>query len=254
MQPVMDTEGGVSFRASDTVVPIAVAGQVKVLTALMQLASPALPIGAFSYSQGLEAAINAGRVSDEASAQAWIASHYRLAFLPRELQCLQAAARLFAAAGADHEDRLQALRLLDEQFVASRDSAEGRLETRQLGGSLWRWLHTLMPEHPACTVLDRLRDLREGDLSAPVAFAAAACAQGLSPRLAVLAWSFGWLENQVQAAVKLVPLGQSSGQRLLLALRPLCEADPPEEPWSCSALASLLMMRHERQYSRLFRS
>ena len=68
------------------------------------------------------------------------------------------------------------------------------------------------------------------------------------------AWGFAWLENQVMAAVKIVPLGQSAGQRLLVALRALLAGPPERQPWSFAPLASVLAMRHERQYTRLFRS
>jgi urease accessory protein len=236
------------------------------LGALLQLASPALPIGAFSYSQGLEAAVNAGVVKDEASAGAWIGSQFEQSFLPRELFSLQAAfvqiQRIVSA--LDHSECagsfnieanvLDELTQLDQDFVASRDSAEGRLETRQLGSSLCRWLQSVAPDHVVGQVLTTLRARQGGDIASPTAFAGVGLSQGLNLDMTRLAWAFSWLENQVQAAVKLVPLGQSSGQRLLLALRPLSALLPPPRPWTCTPMASLLMMRHERQYSRLFRS
>jgi urease accessory protein len=233
------------------------------LAALLQLASPALPIGAFSYSQGLEAAVNAKRVLDEAGAGAWIRAQFEQSFLPRELFSLQAAflelQRLQAlTASAQPQamlpEDLSRLSAIDQAFVASRDSAEGRLETRQLGGSLCRWLQGIAPGDPIGSILAQLRALQDGDLSSPIAFAGIGMSQGLTMAMTRFAWSFSWLENQVQAAVKLVPLGQSSGQRLLLSLRDLSALEPPEQAWTCTPMASLLMMRHERQYSRLFRS
>ena len=239
------------------VVPV-IASLAPHLATMMQLASPALPIGAFSYSQGLEAAVNAGVVRDEASAGEWIEGQFLLSFLPRELFTLQRAylrlESMLAALPVLPPEDLQALHQIDESFVASRDSAEGRLEARQLGASLCRWLHSVAPDHELGVVLARLREIQDGNVCSPLAFAAAGLAQGLPLLLTRLAWAFSWLENQVQAAVKLVPLGQSSGQRLLLSLRPLSYREPPDEPWTCAPMASLLMMRHERQYSRLFRS
>lgn len=235
------------------------------LPALLQLASPALPIGSFSYSQGLEAAAWAGLVRDEAEALAWIGSHWRSAFAPRELPVVEAACRRLAegalAAGivtagietVEARALLAALADLDEDFVASRDSAEARAETRQTGAALLRWLGGLHPDS-APWRLGQALAARGQPPCAPLAFALGAHAQGLPPAAARLGWAFAWLENQVMAAVKIVPLGQSAGQRLLVALRPLLAHASEDNPWSFAPLASVLAMRHERQYTRLFRS
>jgi len=230
------------------------------LPALLQLASPALPIGSFSYSQGLEAAAWAGVVRDEAGALAWIGSHWHSAFAARELPVVEDACRRLAeAAHADPDETaaaaslLEALAELDEAFVASRDSAEARAETRQTGAALLRWLGGLHPDS-APWRLGQALAARGQPPCAPLAFALGAHAQGLPPAAARLGWGFAWLENQVMAAVKIVPLGQSAGQRLLVALRPLLAEASEEEPWSFAPLASVLAMRHERQYTRLFRS
>jgi urease accessory protein len=230
------------------------------LPALMQLASPTLPIGSFSYSQSLEAAAWAGVVRDEAQALAWIRSHWHSAFAVRELPVVEAAARClegFARGGGPGDPAWEALRAelsaLDERFIASRDSAEARAEARQTGVSLLRWLGGLHPdghEHR----LGLAVPARGQAPAAPLAFALCASAQGLPPSAARFAWGFAWLENQVMAAVKIVPLGQSAGQRLLVALRALLAEPPERQPWSFAPLASVLAMRHERQYTRLFRS
>ena len=236
------------------------------LAAILQLASPALPIGAFSYSQGLEAAVNARVVVDETTAGNWIRSQFQQSFLPRELCSLQAAFKeieglveelrsVQKASNVEHKwGNLSELSRIDQSFVSSRDSAEGRLETRQLGASLCRWLHSVAPGHLVGQLFSALRAIQEGNIASATAFAGVGFSQGLNMEMTRFAWAFSLLENQVQAAVKLVPLGQSSGQRLLLALRPLSGQQPPLEPWTCAPMASLLMMRHERQYSRLFRS
>lgn len=222
------------------------------LPALLQLASPTLPIGSFSYSQGLEAAAWAGMVTDEAQAQAWIASHWRYAFGARELPVVSEVARRLAAqaVAASLRDELAAI---DAGFIASRDSAEARAETRQTGASLLRWLHGLHPDTPQARLG---RALSEPGLapSAPVAWALCASAQGLPPEAARFGWGYAWLENQVMAAVRIVPLGQSAGQRMLAALHGLLAEPDPDEPWSFAPLASVVAMRHERQYTRLFRS
>ena len=214
------------------------------LPALLQLASPALPIGAFSYSQGLEAACEHRLVTDEASALAWIDAQWRQSFAVRELPALDQA---WVAAAAQDE---YALRRVDRAFVASRDSAEARAETLQVGAALQRWLSTLHADSAAASL-----GLRAGPrLSAPAAFALCCVVQALPREAAVFGWGFAWIENQMQAAVKLVPLGQSAGQRMLMALRPRLREPLPEQPWSFAPVASILSMRHERQYTRLFRS
>ena len=244
------------------------------LPALLQMASPALPIGSFSYSQGLEAAAWSGLVRDDASALAWIESHWQQAFAVRELPAVLAAADALAdarvgeaavaqagrAADADAEvppallaTLLAALLAIDEAFLASRDSAEARAETRQTGAALLRWLGTLH----AGSLEHRLAQAilaRHDSLCAPTAFALCGSAQRLPPVAIRFAWAFAWIENQVQAAVKIVPLGQSAGQRLLMALRVRVADSAPAEPWSFAPLASVMAMRHERQYTRLFRS
>jgi urease accessory protein len=214
------------------------------LPALLQLASPTLPIGAFSYSQGLESACAEGVVGDEASALAWIGSQWESVFAVRELPALDAAWRAFGRG-----DR-EAFAAEDSAFIASRDSAEARAETVQTGAALLRWLANLQPE---CAELAfaRAAAARPG---APAAFALCAHSQGLGREAAAFAWGFAWIENQVQAAVKLVPLGQSAGQRMLVALRARLFEPPPATPWSFAPIASIMSMRHERLYSRLFRS
>ncbi|MGE0805815.1 MAG: urease accessory protein UreF [Burkholderiaceae bacterium] len=220
------------------------------LPALLHLASPVLPIGAFSYSQGMETACELGQVRDAASAAAWIESLWTWSVLPRELPTVQAAWDALQAGD------LAALRAVHERFVASGDCAEARAETMQVGAALQRWLRALrsggdLPSgvNPAVAAA-----LDAGRWCAPIAFALCACAQGLPCRAASLGWGWSWLENQVQAAVKLVPLGQSDGQRVLVALRPRLFDPIPDEPWSFMPLAALCGMRHERQYTRLFRS
>jgi urease accessory protein len=209
------------------------------LARLLQLASPALPVGAYSYSGALEAAIEAGEVKDAASAGRWIGDVLEYSVARLEAPVL---ARMLAE-GADSA-RWNAF------FLAARETAELRAETVQMGYSLDRLLPALGVE-----------PLALAEPSYPAAFAQAARAWGIAPREALVAYLWAWTENQVVAAVKAVPLGQTEGQRLLAALgarldtlagQALLLAD--DEIANFAPRLALLSARHETQYSRLFRS
>jgi urease accessory protein len=214
---------------------------------LLQLASPSLPVGAYSYSQGLESAVEAGVVRDAAGARRWIGEVLALSVGAMEAPAL---ARLMSAwAGGD----LAAVRRWNGEFLASRETAELRAETVQMGYSLVRLLGDLGVAAGSLDALD--------EVAYPTAFAFAVTAWKLSPQDAVAAYVFAWIENQVLAAVKCVPLGQTDGQRLLLSLGervgPVVAGafsmDDDDMANFAPGLA-ILSARHETQYSRIFRS
>jgi urease accessory protein len=225
--------------------------QSAALLHLLQLASPSLPVGAYSYSQGLEAAIENGMVDDEASARAWIAEAARQVMARFEAPLLWRLLHAFAARDA------AAVAAWTACFVAARDTAEFRAETIQMGYSLGRLVAELgIADDDLLALLQA-----QNEVPFPTAFACAATALAVPPEAALLAMLFSWAENQVLACVKSVPLGQVSGQRLLLSLRPEIEAAAilaqqlPDDALSNWAPGlSLLSMRHETQYSRLYRS
>lgn len=209
------------------------------LARLLQLASPTLPVGAYSYSQGLEAAVEAGIVRDAATARRWIGDilEFSVALMEAPL-LLRMIERPESAAG------------WNETFLASRETAELRAETVQMGYSLCRLLKELGVGGP---------DFDEPAF--PAAFAFASEKWKIAPRHALVAYLWAWLENQVMAAVKTVPLGQTDGQRMLLELGERIEtaADRAsvvrdEELGNFTPGLALLSSRHETQYSRLFRS
>ena len=221
------------------------------LVRLLQLASPALPVGAYTYSQGLEWAAEAGRVRDEGSAARWIGDVMETGIAYFEAPMLS---RMLAAwSGSD----LSRLRQLNEEFLASRETAELRAETVQMGFSLTRLLHEL-----AQFEAHRLDPLAAIEPPAfPTAWSFAAHAWGIEAAEALPAYLWSWLENQVMAAIKAVPLGQAAGQRLLsmlgarvpqLAARALTLAD--EDLSNFAPGLAIASSRHETQYSRLFRS
>lgn len=218
---------------------------------LLQLCSPSLPVGAYSYSQGLEAAMEAGLVRDEASARYWITG-----MLEEVVSRLEApvTCRLIDAFVANDDE---AVRYWTNFFIASRDSAEFRAETIQMGYSLGKLLGEICKEKHA--LLELLNSLPE--VPFPTALAAASVALELPAEETLLGMLFSWAENQVLACVKSVPLGQVAGQRVLLSLRQPVEtavrkartlADDELSNWSPGL--SLLSMQHEVQYSRLYRS
>jgi urease accessory protein len=202
------------------------------LLRLLWLASPALPIGGFSYSEGLEAAVDAERVTNEAQAADWLVEQLRLTLSRCDLAVIAQVLREPSRADA-----------LDDWVRRTRETAELRLQTEQMGRSLMDVLGT-----PAARTY-------------PVAFALAAANCGAPVREVLLAFAFGWAENMMQAAIKAVPLGQSAGQRILSRL---ASAIPgavdhalslgDDEPQSFAPMLAILSSRHETQYSRLFRS
>jgi urease accessory protein len=218
---------------------------------LLQLSSPSLPIGAYSYSQGLEAALESGRVRDEASGRNWIVQALHQVVARFEAPVLWRLLQAFDAGDAN------AVRDWTERFLAARDTAEFRAETVQMGYSLSKLAAELKLPRPGLLLLLQAQP----EVPLPTALAYAAVALGVPHEAALLGMLFSWAENQVLVCVKSVPLGQVAGQRLLLSLRPELEAAaasaqklPDDELSNWSPGLSLLSMRHEVQYSRLYRS
>jgi len=214
------------------------------LAKLLQLASPTLPVGAYSYSGGLESAVEAGLVKDAATAEQWIGD-----VLEHAVARMEAPIMFSLVSGFSQKD-LSKVKEKNEIFLASRESAELRAETVQMGYSLNRLL----------------KDLGVGEVpveepSFPAAFAFAAAHWKIEPAAALQAYLWAWLENQVMAAVKAVPLGQTDGQRILLGLGERISALIPkilemkdQDMGNFAPGLAMLSSQHETQYSRLFRS
>jgi len=216
----------------------------------MWLASPALPVGGFSYSEGLEPAIEAGLVTNGASASAWLIDQLHLALARSDLAVV---AKAFAA-WRRHD--LVTVTELNTWVATTRETHEMRLQTEQMGRSLAAWL------------TQQAADVQAAALAAlptaptwPVAFALAAERTGAEVREALLSFAFGWADNMVQAALKSVPLGQSAGQRVLSVLVAAIPeavdaalALPSTRRQAFTPMLAILSAQHEVQYSRLFRS
>lgn len=220
------------------------------LVRLLHLASPTLPVGAFSYSQGLEWQVDCGAIRSEQEAGDWIAAVLDAGFAQFELPLLAALMRAWAA------DDLATVSALNDDYLASREAAELRAETVQMGYSCVQLVQALAE---CAAVAEPLRAL--GEVAYPTAWSAAAVALAVPVDDALTAWAWAWAENQVMAAIKAVPLGQTAGQRLLMALgeaippRVTRAAALPREAWSNFAPGlAIASCRHETQYSRLFRS
>lgn len=218
--------------------------------ALLRLASPQLPIGGYSYSQGLELAIDSGLIRSAAEAEVWLRDNLELNLARFEAPLLLAHCQ---AAAAGDRTRLSELA---EYHRASRETAEFQLESRQTGYSLAQLLLGL-PE------LDDSSRRLLGELAPTftLGWALAARAWAIAPRAALDAWLWTWLENQLAVLMKTLPLGQQAAQRLTSLLLPTLTAVAeqaaalPEAHWGGAPFGlALNSMAHERQYSRLFRS
>src|SRR5690606_912311 len=186
--------GGLGARVpSDDAVPLH----------LLRLVSQSLPVGAFSYSRGLEAAVAAGWVTGEASARDWI-----LGTLGANLAQLDGALFWRMAAALEAGDRAAFL-AADAWLAAGRESREFQAEDRRLGAALLRLLVAL--DVPAA------RDFADGGLTYPAAVALAARHWGIKAGAALRGLMWVYVEGQVVAAIRLVPLGQTAGQRILIA-------------------------------------
>ncbi|MGE0348757.1 urease accessory protein UreF [Hydrogenophaga sp.] len=223
------------------------------LLQILWLASPALPVGGFSYSEGLEAAVDAGHVHDETSAAQWLGDQLHLALARSDLAV---EAQAIPAWRADDVARIRAL---NHWVLQTRETHELRLQTEQMGRSLLEWARQLGPL--GAGVFERLQAADLNPPTYPVACACAAASADASVRDSLLGYAFGWAENMVQAAIKSVPLGQSAGQRTLALLAgeiPLAVdqaiALSDNDRQAFTPLLAIHSARHETQYSRLFRS
>jgi urease accessory protein len=230
------------------------------LLRLMWLASPALPVGSFSYSEGLESAVEAGLVRTEAEAGDWLRDQLQLTLVRSDLAVAAQAFGAWQTHDKSHDKSYDSVRAtaLNDWVLCTRESAEARQQTMQMGRSLGEWLRNG----------EQAQDVRIATLMAlpqaptwPLAFALAAVLAGASAEQALLAHAFGWAENMAQAAMKAVPLGQLAAQRMLARLADDIPAAvdaalalPDDQRQAFAPMLAILSSQHETQYSRLFRS
>lgn len=221
---------------------------------LLQLVSPALPVGAFSYSEGLEVQVQGGRLADGAAVTAWLEAELERGLLPVEaaaLAPLRAALERWRQGQPEGE---AAVRELDGWLLAQREAAELRAQQRQMGRSLLQLLADLgWPLPPGASPA--------APLGWPTAWAWAGLCLDLEAAEVREAFLYGWCSNQISAAVRLVPLGPTEAQRLQLLLAPRVaqrsaslEGCDPRDLRSGGVGAALAQLGHGELYSRLFRS
>lgn len=224
------------------------------LLQLIWLASPALPVGGFSYSEGLESAIENAGLSGEAAVGDWLLDQLDITQARGDMAVVARAIDAWRRGDAD------GIGALNDWVHHTRETSELRLQAEQMGRSMAEWLRNQHagnePMAPA------VRQLAALPPTYPVAFALAAAATQAGVRDVLLAYAFGWAENMVQAALKSMQLGQSAGQRILARLahaipaaadRAIALAERGERQ-AFTPMLAILSAQHETQYSRLFRS
>lgn len=217
---------------------------------LMWLASPALPVGGFSYSEGLESAIENAGIASESAVADWLLDQLHITQARGDMALIAKATGAWRRADWVH------VRHLNDWVLHTRETSEMLQQTTQMGRSLVEWLKTVRPE-----LAQSAQALPGPTLTYPIAFALAASATPATVRDTLLAFAFGWAENMMQAALKSVPLGQSAGQRILMRLAAEIPAAVDHalqlgdaDRQAFSPMLAILSARHETQYSRLFRS
>ncbi|MEH1821456.1 MAG: urease accessory protein UreF [Nostoc sp.] len=219
------------------------------LLSILQLASPALPVGAYSYSEGLEMLVENGTIANHTHLKDWL-----------KAELLYGAIRLEAAVMVRSQ---QAAKIADIELLcrwnlwlsAARETEELRASSWQMGRSLIQLLGKLEPQ------IVPIANTVGNPCNYAIAFGIAVAHWQISIQAALLGYLHSWASNLITVGVKLIPLGQTAGQRLLLDLQPLLSAATLEilaleddQLACCSWGLSLASMQHETQYTRLFRS
>ena len=227
------------------------AADAAALYRLMAWLSPAYPVGAFSYSSGLEWAVEAGDITDGETLRRW------LAVVISEGGGFCDAVFFASAHGAAEAGDASALRAVAELAAAFAPSKERYLETTAQGAAFVMATRAAW----ACAALDRLATAWDGPIAYPVAVGVAAAGHGIAAELALPAFLHALAANLISAGVRLIPLGQTDGQRILAAIEPAVIATakralktPLEDIGGAAFRADIASMRHETQYTRLFRT
>jgi urease accessory protein len=216
------------------------------LLRLLQLASPLLPVGGYSYSEGLESLILQGNVYDRSTLQTWIDRELQAGAIGIETAIMD---RAYLASSQFNHERLN---YWNNWLTAARETEELRLQSWQMGGSLIKLALKLTPE---------IQDSIEYHCHYAIAFGITAQSWQIDRHLAILAYLDTWVANQIGVGIKLIPLGQTAGQQILWQLQESIDLQSKnilllddEDLYVCSWGSSIASMQHETLYSRLFRS
>ncbi len=219
----------------------------RALGRILQLGNANLPVGAFAYSEGLETLVQQGVLANGKDLRQWIEEYLR--FGPVRLE----AVALWRMHGAATMRDLQVLEYWDAWLAASRESEELGLQNRQMARALWRLLQELAGPERAI--------LHESPSQYVTAFAVISAHAGLSTEDSVFTYMHSWLSNLIVAGVRLVPLGQSEGQKILWEMQDalegsinFAESATAEDLYSWNCGLALASMQHETLHSRLYRS
>ncbi|TBR62075.1 urease accessory protein UreF [Westiellopsis prolifica IICB1] len=219
------------------------------LLCLLQLASPSLPVGGYSYSEGLETLVEDGAIAQRENLKHWIEMELRYGAIR-----IEAAVMLRGYYSVQARD-LQSLSRWNHWLSAARETEELRASSLGMGRSLMRLLVELQPQ------IQGIADAVGNCCNYAIAFSVAAVHWQINIQAALLGYLYSWANNLITTGVKLVPLGQTSGQKLLLELQPLLShattqiLNLEDDELSCCTWGlSLASMRHETLYTRLFRS
>jgi urease accessory protein len=226
---------------------------------LLQLASPTLPLGGYTYSEGLETLVEMGAIASSAELAQWLNHSLQYGAIQIEAAVMLRAYRCVLAPD------LPKLTYWNQWLSASKETSELRQQSWQMGLSLMRLLLEL--EESQDTSHSAILDLKNCCESLPqpwnyaIAFGIAAAGWQLDEKSALLGYLHSWATNSIGAGIKLIPLGQTVGQKLLRNLHPTLEIVgdrilqlTDDELATCSWGLGLASMNHETQYTRLFRS
>jgi urease accessory protein len=221
------------------------------LLALLQLTSPALPVGAYSYSEGLEVLVDRQLIPNAEELQLWLTESLTIGSICVETGILLRAHRCW------QEGDFSGIVYWNDRLSAMRESSELQQQNWQMGRSLLKLLGDIQPQ----LISIELEAAIGKNWNFATAFAIAAIGNQIDERTAAIGYLYSWASNLVNAGVKLIPLGQTAGQKIMMNLGSSIELTvdrmlnvPDDELFCCSWGLALASMNHETQYSRLFRS
>ncbi len=219
------------------------------ILSLLQLASPTLPVGAYSYSDGLETLVDNGTIDNKQSLCIWLEQELSYGAIRLEAGVMVRAYRSF------NSSNFEALSYWNAWLTAAKETAELRSQSWQMGNSLMRLLLDLQPQ------LQAIASATGTPCNYAIAFGIAAAHWQIELTAVVLGYLHSWASNLIGAGVKLIPLGQTAGQQLLLELATKLSLTTQQilvleddHLSSCGWGLALASMAHETQYTRLFRS